>query len=1128
MAVVMVLFTFNASLAYGKSGASTKSPIQISDPLFSNRLGIKVAPKKRENIGQGQKNNSPSHQKIPQPLQPNSPTHQRGTSPKPSQTKNSLNQADHTQAHYQKANEGLEGGLPPRRRDGNPPPRNDNGGGGNLPPRDGNGNLPPPRDGGGLLPGGGGGGGLPPGNGGSSKRRHNKELKPEVARYKNGFAPGMEEYTNLGYCVGETTLGFAQTPKSNVTMREYHLVVTSVPNTLRPNTSRLTKNEHRDEYFMKIAMADRNGNELVKCGNLSHVEPGNSLQSKGRAINAPPLFFNEGEKARIIVHNKSESPMTIHWHGIFLETKMDGIPGFQAPIEVNSTYKYEFELMQNGTYWYHPHDLNEQDTKGAIIIFAAPKGQLVKNPDGTSQISPGEWVTYPYINPKTNSQINTSYNHDRMIMMTDYMNRAPQKILNLLQNNQNVYMFDSGYSRGFIEQPECKEEYWENFKAMKMFWMDPADVWYDLFFLNDETCLNCGPWKNKLNLVSSETPNQNFQKLNEFSQFTKNDRIRLRLINSSASSYFHVHFANSQEIANPKEKLDMLVVAKDGQAVEPIYADALYMGMGETYDVIIDIPDEKTLYELKIKSIDDYDPKLINGKIERETRRLARVLIGDGSGPESETKVVRAYDQSITLCGAKKEENDPITPINYKDSYRDLKRKTPPTAEPNLSPIADPLAFPPYTGDRVFQSLKLQGNMEDYYWQIYLDNDNPNNTKKMEFNYFNMGRRQVPYIDIASERYNFIQITNTMKEGMMNHPWHLHGLYFKLLTPKESMLSTTEIDKILQKRPLLHSATIDPGEVKVLVFYAAKEYRGAWMFHCHNLYHMESDMMMFVKYDNFDLRELPIPMSDGHNHGGGSNNAGHGHGGKNGGLRSQIIQIQDYLLDHLGIQDGFITPGVTVAGGVNTRDGSPITEVDANLKTRMNCKGGRCFVEIITGVSNQNLSGNKKFYGKVRICPGTKCATIHYSYDTDPSGVKNHTMLAGVQYRPYNSDIFVLNGAVGAICKSDPNGPYTKSDNKCRPAGDFNAALQITNGKIGAFNQLIPQSGAVYRGQLAVGCDGELCSNIYGKVGGEALLNRNVKLIAFCKVGTDKNESHCMAGISIQMEDPIYNFGSSH
>lgn len=990
----------------------------------------------------------------------------------------------------------------------------------------GNGSLPNRDSAGGSLPGRGGesgrggGGGLP--DRGSSPRLRIKKMKPEVAMYSNGAAPGIEEYQRLGYCTGKPIFPFTNKNYNpgqnkmakNKVVREYHLLVTSAK-----NTAQFSPQEHRTEPFMKITMANERGEELTHCGNLSHVEKGTDLAQRGRAINAPPLFFYEGETAKIVVHNRSRSAMTIHWHGIFLETQMDGIPGFQPPIKPNQTFIYNFDLNQNGTYWYHPHDLNEQDTRGAIIIFSAPKGHTLTAPNGEQHISPGEWITYQ--SPK--SKYNTSYNRDRMIMMSDYKNRSPLDTISLLKNDQDVYTFDSGYSRGFLEQPHCAKEYWENFKAMKMFWMDPADVWYDYFLLNDETCLNCGPWKDKLEAVREEFPGQNFPVLKEFSEFQEGDRIRLRLINSSASSFFHVNYGNSQEIADPKQKLDMLIVAKDGQAVEPIYTDSLYMGMGETYDVIIDVPNAQTLYELKIKSIDDYDPvKDNNGRIIKETRRTARVLIGDGKANKNgmvqkdRVKIVPAYEQSVTLCGPQADESDTHSEV----SYEQMKRRAPPPADTGMPSFIDPISLPEYTGHHVFQKLKLFGNMEDYYWQIQPDNDDlAKGQKKLKFQHFPMGNTDMPYIEVANSQYNFIQIKNTMMEGMMNHPWHLHGLYFKLLDKKDLLLNQDRLNQLLQARPLLHTATIKPGETKVIAFYAANEFRGAWMFHCHNLYHMASDMMMFVKYDNFNLEELSASQL-------------HGHGHKHGTIRdskNQTSHIQDFILESLGMKNGFITGEISALGGVNPSSGNPLAEIDANIKTRLDCKkGGQCFAEIVTGLSRQNLNnGEMSFYGNARLCSGKKCATLHYSYDTKTRGENHHKMLGGISMRPFNSDFVVLNGAVGAICSSNSNSYESNSKNKCQPAGDFSGSLQITNGKIGAFNQLIPQSRTVYRGNLSMGCEGELCKNIYGQAGAEALINRNVKLVGFCRISSEKEETQCLAGISILL-DPIYHFGEVH
>jgi hypothetical protein len=170
----------------------------------------------------------------------------------------------------------------------------------------------------------------------------------------------------------------------------------------------------------------------------------------------------------------------------------------------------------------------------------------------------------------------------------------------------------------------------------------------------------------------------------------------------------------------------------------------------------------------------------------------------------------------------------------------------------------------------------------------------------------------------------------------------------------------------------------------------------------------------------------------------------------------------------------------------------------------------------------------------IKIFPGKKCATVSYTYETEHSGIKSHRALVGGTYRVFNSEILVLNSAVGVVCKTDPHHPNSRSTNGCLPAGDTNVTAQITNGKIGAFNQLIPQSKVFFRGQLSVGCkeddlknNGNICANFYGSLGAEALVNRNLKIVGFCRVATGTTDSQCLAGISIQL-DPIYSFGASH
>ncbi len=78
---------------------------------------------------------------------------------------------------------------------------------------------------------------------------------------------------------------------------------------------------------------------------------------------------------RLIVHFKNSLPeaTTMHWHGLRVPNDMDGAPGVtQPPIESGGEFRYEIELRDAGTYWYHPHlDSSAQVGRGlygALIV----------------------------------------------------------------------------------------------------------------------------------------------------------------------------------------------------------------------------------------------------------------------------------------------------------------------------------------------------------------------------------------------------------------------------------------------------------------------------------------------------------------------------------------------------------------------------------------------------------------------------------------------------------------------------------------------------------------------------------------------------------------------------------------
>ena len=107
--------------------------------------------------------------------------------------------------------------------------------------------------------------------------------------------------------------------------------------------------------------------EVVKTTLL----PGREMYGWGYngSVPGPTIEINEGDRVRIILHNKLPEPTTIHWHGLEVPLHMDGVPFIsQPPIEPGGMFTYEFTLNQNGTFFYHSHGAM-QEMMGMIGLF---------------------------------------------------------------------------------------------------------------------------------------------------------------------------------------------------------------------------------------------------------------------------------------------------------------------------------------------------------------------------------------------------------------------------------------------------------------------------------------------------------------------------------------------------------------------------------------------------------------------------------------------------------------------------------------------------------------------------------------------------------------------------------------
>lgn len=96
----------------------------------------------------------------------------------------------------------------------------------------------------------------------------------------------------------------------------------------------------------------------------------------------PLIEATQGDRVRIIVHNKLPEATSVHWHGLEVPIAMDGVPGLtQDPIPPEGKFVYEFDLHQFGTFFYHSHGAM-QEIIGMVGLFVIhPRVQIAPTVD---------------------------------------------------------------------------------------------------------------------------------------------------------------------------------------------------------------------------------------------------------------------------------------------------------------------------------------------------------------------------------------------------------------------------------------------------------------------------------------------------------------------------------------------------------------------------------------------------------------------------------------------------------------------------------------------------------------------------------------------------------------------------
>jgi FtsP/CotA-like multicopper oxidase with cupredoxin domain len=107
----------------------------------------------------------------------------------------------------------------------------------------------------------------------------------------------------------------------------------------------VTRLQHGEHFSLRIGpVAKRVGEDVVR------------MLAYGGSIPGPVLHVDQGSEIVIDMSNDGDTEATVHWHGLRLENRYDGVPHeTQLPIPVGGSFSYTLQFPDPGFYWYHPH-----------------------------------------------------------------------------------------------------------------------------------------------------------------------------------------------------------------------------------------------------------------------------------------------------------------------------------------------------------------------------------------------------------------------------------------------------------------------------------------------------------------------------------------------------------------------------------------------------------------------------------------------------------------------------------------------------------------------------------------------------------------------------------------------------
>src|SRR5437773_8838846 len=99
------------------------------------------------------------------------------------------------------------------------------------------------------------------------------------------------------------------------------------------------------------------------------LSPGQTIQTIGYngSVPGPLLRVKEGQQVTVEVHNDSDVPELVHWHGLYVPSEVDGAMEEGTPmVPPGGSRQYSFIAQPSGTRWYHTHAFGGKDLRRSL------------------------------------------------------------------------------------------------------------------------------------------------------------------------------------------------------------------------------------------------------------------------------------------------------------------------------------------------------------------------------------------------------------------------------------------------------------------------------------------------------------------------------------------------------------------------------------------------------------------------------------------------------------------------------------------------------------------------------------------------------------------------------------------